>query len=74
MAGISLSISRGVNGFKISDLTYDTQVPNANDIELRWNTLDTNSVTLTRKDLIIALEAFERAIESGPLFTTAPPL
>lgn len=74
MAGISLSITRGVDGFKISDFTYDTQVPNANDIEFRWNTLDTNGVTLTRKDLVKALEAFERAVTSGPLFTTAPPL
>jgi hypothetical protein len=74
MAAISFSINRGVDGFKISDLTTGVLAPNANDIEFRFNTTDALGAVLTRKDLIKALEAFERAIESGPIFTTTPVL
>jgi hypothetical protein len=74
MAAISFSINRGDDGFKISSFTIGVLAPNANDIEFRYNTTDTNGATVTRKDLIQALEAFERAIESGPLFTTTPVL
>jgi hypothetical protein len=72
MAAISLSINRGTGGFKISDITVGTSAPGTGDIELRFNTQDTNSVNLTRKDLFIALEAFERAFEQGQLITTTP--
>lgn len=74
MAGISLSISRGVSGNKISDLTVGTSTPGAGDIELRWNTLDTNSAVLTRKDILIAIEAFKHAVTQGPLVTNSPVL
>lgn len=74
MAAISLSISRGVGGFKISDFTVGTSAPGAGDIELRYNTTDTNAAVLTRKDIIIALEAFERALAQGPLITNTPVL
>ena len=70
MAAISLSTTRGVDGFKISDFTYGTLAPNANDVELRFNTTDANSVVLTRLDIIKILEAFTRALESDALFTT----
>jgi hypothetical protein len=74
MAAISFSIKRGVDGFKISDFTIGVLAPNADDIEFRFNTTDTNAALLTRKDLHKALEAFERAVESGPIFTTTPVL
>lgn len=74
MAAISLSISRGIGGFKISDFTVGTSAPGAGDIELRWNTTDTNAAVLTRKDIIIALEAFEHALGQGPLITNSPVL
>jgi hypothetical protein len=74
MAGISFSIKRGNDGFKISDFTIGTQVPNADDIELRFNTTDSNAAVLTRKDIYKALEAFERVIASGAIFTTTPVL
>jgi len=74
MAGISFSIKRGNDGFKISDFTTGALAPNADDIEFRFNTTDLNAAVLTRKDLIKALEAFERLIESGPIFTTTPVL
>lgn len=72
MAGISLSISRGVSGFKISDFTVGTSTPGAGDIELRFNTNDTNSKPQTRKDIILACEAFIRALQEGKLITTTP--
>lgn len=77
MAAISFSISRGVPGTKISDITVGTSAPGTGDIELRYNTTDANSKALTRQDIKLALEAFERAIEQGGAnvnFTTAPPL
>lgn len=68
MAAFSYSISRGQDGFKISDYTHGTLAPNANDIELRVNTTDANSVGLQVKDIIKALEAFKIAIMSEAMF------
>jgi hypothetical protein len=64
MVSVQISISRGANGFQLSDFTIGTSAPGAGDIELRYNVLDTNSATITRKDIMIALEAFERLVES----------
>lgn len=72
MAGISLSISRGVEGFKVSDFTVGTSTPGTGDIELRFNTTDTNSKVLTRKDVHNACKAFMRAMEEGSLITGTP--
>ena len=77
MASISLSLNRGVYGFVISDFTVDTQAPNANDIELRWNVLDATSPTpgvITKLDVIQSLEAFRRALESDALILPDPVL
>lgn len=68
MAAVSYSISRGQSGTKITDFTHGTLTPNANDIELRVNTTDANSAAMTVKDVILALEAFKRAIESEVFF------
>lgn len=65
MAAVSFSISRGVSGTKISDITVGTSAPGTGDIELRYNTTDTNSKNLNRQDILLALEAFERAILQG---------
>ena len=65
MTAVSFSISRGVSGSKMSDITVGTSAPGAGDIELRYNILDTNSKNLNRQDLFLALEAFERAILQG---------
>jgi hypothetical protein len=74
MAGISLSISRGIDGFKISDFTVGTSVPGAGDTELRYNATDTGGKPQTRKDIILACKAFIRALEQGQLVTTTPVL
>jgi hypothetical protein len=72
MAAISLSLNRGVDGFKISDFTAGTSVPGAGDIELRYQVTDTNGKNLTRKDVILACKAFQRALEEGKLITSTP--
>lgn len=70
MAAISLSIQHGKDGFKINDFTVGVLAPGANDFEFRFNTADANSNVLTKKDILIALEAFERAVESDAFFIT----
>jgi hypothetical protein len=74
MAGISLSIGRGVEGTKMSDITVGTSTPGTGDIELRFNVLDTNSHALTRKDVILGCKAFIRSLEEGKLITSTPVL
>lgn len=70
MANHYISINRGKDGLKPSDLTYDTSSTSGDDIELRI----ADGASLTRKDIILALEAFERALTS-PIFTsTFPPI
>jgi len=72
MASVSFSITRGVDGFKISDFTAGALAPGAGDFEIRVN-LDAGGVNATtRKDVFKALEAFERLFTSGPVFTTSP--
>lgn len=54
-----VSINRGKDGFKVSDFTTGTSSTAGNDIELRV----ADGANLTRKDVVLALEAFERFIE-----------
>lgn len=65
MTAVSFSISRGVSGFKMSDITVGTSAPGAGDIELRFNVTDTNGKNMNDKDLVIALLAFRRALETN---------
>lgn len=65
MTAVSFSISRGVSGFKMSDVTVGTSAPGTGDIELRFNVLDTNSKNMNDKDLILAVKAFQRWLENG---------
>jgi hypothetical protein len=74
MAAISLSINRGVGGFKGTDFTVGVLAPNANDVEVRFNTTDGSGNAMPRKDVILALEAITNALESGSIITTPPGL
>ena len=68
MANVSISIQRGVDGFKLSDFTIGTAAPSGGvDFELRYTTTDQNSVAITRKDLHIALESMIRLIKEQGL-------
>lgn len=77
MTAVSLSISRGAEGMRISDFTVGTSAPGAGDIELRFNLTDTNSKALWEKDVILACKSFIRALEQGGntvFVTNSPPL
>ena len=74
MTAVSLSMNRGVDGFKLTDFTISTNAPGTGDIELRYNLTDQNGANLTRQDIIKALKAFKRVLEEGQLITNAPPL
>lgn len=65
MTAVSLSISRGVSGTKISDITIGTSAPGTGDIELRFNVLDANSKNLNDEDIVLACRAFIRAINQN---------
>lgn len=65
MASRSLALSRGVSGTKISDFTAGTTAPASGDFQICWNTTDTNGKTVTHMDVILACEAFIRALEQG---------
>ena len=70
------AINRGLDGFKQSDIIRATSSTTAGDIELRVADVDGQSAVMTRKDVLIALEAFERLFsQSGsPESNTFPPL
>jgi hypothetical protein len=66
MAAISLALTRGKDGFKISDFAVGTAAPTAGqDVELRFNTTDQNSVAMTRFEVIKLAKAMIRAMETG---------
>ena len=67
MTAVSFSMSRGVDGFKMSDVTVGTSAPGTGDVEFRFNVLDTNSKNMNDKDLVLILEAFRRwVLTNGP--------
>lgn len=65
MAAISLSLAHGVAGNRISDFTVGTLAPNAGDFEVRLNTTNTNSKNISHYEMVVALEAFIRALKEG---------
>lgn len=73
MSNHFIAINRGNDGLQISDFTFGTASSASSDIELRIADVDGQSNPLTDKDVILALEAFRRALVST-LYTTFPPL
>lgn len=65
MTAVSFSMSRGVDGFKMSDVTVGTSAPGAGDVELRFNVTDTNSKNMNDCDLIRIIKAFQRWLETN---------
>jgi len=77
MTAVSLALSRGLDGMKISDFTVGTTAPSTGDIQLSFQLLDGQSKALTEKDVILACEAFIRALKWGGnniFVTNSPPL
>ena len=62
MTAVSFSMSRGVDGFKMSDVTVGTSAPGSGDVELRFNVLDGQSKNMNDLEIFKILEAFERWI------------
>ena len=75
MAAVSIAMLRGVDGFKLDSASTPTETgqngsfvvgtsapTSTYDIELRYNTTDQNSAAISRKEIIIALKAFERIL------------
>jgi len=61
MTAVSFSMNRGVDGFKMTDVTVGTSAPTSTfDVEFRFNATDQNSHNLTDLDLIRAIDAFKR--------------
>jgi len=63
MTAVSLSMSRGKTGNIASDITVGSSAPGTGDFEFRYN--QTSNGNITRKELKLALKAFERAIQQG---------
>lgn len=74
MANQFFAINRGTDGFKISDFTLGTSSSASSDIELRVAAVDGQGNVMTRKDVEIALRAFERLFAEGKLVSTFPPI
>jgi hypothetical protein len=67
-------LARGVEGTKISDFVTGTVSTSTLDVEVRIADTDQQGKTPTRKDIVLALKALQRWVESGGIFTTFPPL
>jgi hypothetical protein len=65
MTAVSFSLKRGVDGFKMSDVTVSALAPNADDIEIRFQVLDANSKNMNDLDLVKAAKAFIRWFENN---------
>jgi hypothetical protein len=74
MSNHFIAINRGLDGFKVSDFTTGTSTSASSDVELRIADVDGQGKAMTRKDVLIALEAFERQLESGAILTNFPVL
>lgn len=73
MSNHFIAINRGLAGQKISDFTFGTSSSASSDVEVRIADVDAQSKPLTKKDVILALEAISKALH-GRLYTTFPPL
>ena len=60
MTAVSFSLNRGVDGFKMNDVTVGALAPNAGDVELRFNILDQQSAKMNDLEIVKHLEAFRR--------------
>lgn len=72
MAAISISASHGLISMKMSDYTAGTSAPGTGDIEIRYNTTDTNSKNILTHEVVITLRNMIRLIEQGHVSTTNP--
>lgn len=73
MASISVGIAHGVGGGKMSDYTVGTAAPSGStDVEVRYNTTNTNSKNILTHEVVIALRNIIRLLEQGHMSATNP--
>jgi hypothetical protein len=72
MTAVSFSMSRGVGGFTMTDVTVGTNAPSGGDVEMRFNVLDGQSKNMNDLEIRNILKAFERwLLTGGSTSTTA---
>lgn len=65
MAAVSISIAHGASGNKMSDFTVGTSAPGSGDVEVRFNTTDTNSKNISHHEVVVKLKEIIRQLETG---------
>jgi hypothetical protein len=65
MAAVSIAIAHGALGTKMSDYTIGTSAPGAGDVEVRFNTTDTNSKNISHHEVVVKLKEIIRQLETG---------
>jgi hypothetical protein len=65
MTAVSFSMRRGVDGFTMSDVTVGTAAPTSLDFEFRYQVLDANSANINDFDIIRAIKAMIRWLETN---------
>lgn len=77
MSNHFFGVARGTDGFKPVEIIRGTSSTATTDVELRVADVDQQSVALTRKDVLLMIDALERLFQtpgSSPDGTTFPPL
>lgn len=72
MAALSVSAAHGAISMKMSDYTAGTSAPGAGDVEVRWNTTDTNGKNVLSHEVVITLRNIIRFLEQGRMSATNP--
>lgn len=67
MASHYVSLTRGEQGFVETEFTTGTSSTAGDDVELRIR----DGASLTKKDILVALEAFERFMQTNRLVVNA---
>lgn len=65
MAGFSISVKQGAAGLSMSSYTIGTLTPNADDVEVRVNNLNSNSKNISNHEVVVMLRNIIRVIETG---------
>lgn len=65
MTAVQISASQGTAYDKSASYTISTNAPGTGDFEVRYNLLNTNSVAITKLDLIKFLEGVIQGLNSG---------
>jgi hypothetical protein len=71
MTAVSFQMQRGVDGFKMSDVTVGAAAPTSLDFEFRYQVLDANSKNMNDWDIVRAIKAMIRWLETNGTTATA---